>query len=79
MLKCKDLTKRINSLEPLHGVEKISVFFHLAICKSCRTYTKHLKLISQYAKKFFEGISVSEETVKKIEDESIDEIKKKIS
>jgi len=57
MLKCKEVTQLIASegLEEQPRRRRLSVRFHLFMCRHCRSYARHLRSIGEAARGLFSG------------------------
>lgn len=54
MLTCREATQLLSEKRDrnLEFIEKSNLSLHLLICKPCRRYGKHIKIISQLCKEF---------------------------
>lgn len=72
MLTCKQVVKQMSGDKKSSVFYKIEIFFHLIICKYCKTYVVHLKMVSDgFRKSFYEKI-------KNINNSEILEVEKKV-
>jgi len=77
MLSCKELVKIMNSKEEMSFFQRAEMRMHLMMCKHCAAYSKHLQIMRKGFKVLFSKISKTEpETIKRIEDQTIEKIKK---
>ncbi len=42
MMTCREVTKKISSSEDIGIIKKIEIKLHLALCKMCQRYYKHI-------------------------------------
>lgn len=54
MLSCKDATRRMSEAEDrdLELVEQLELGVHLAMCKGCRNYREHLRVLRQASRAY---------------------------
>ena len=61
MLNCRESTRLMSESQEraLSNKEKIALKFHTLICRGCRNFGEHLKVIRQAANRFAKGNSES--------------------
>lgn len=71
MGSCKKIVTILSKSEDISFFKKARLQLHFLLCKNCMRYKKHLKIISIYMKKLFEKrMIVTEEEIKKIEEQN---------
>ena len=64
MLSCKDATRRMSEAEDreLALVEQLELGMHLAICKGCRNYREHLRILREASRAYKQHLLAEEDT-----------------
>jgi hypothetical protein len=60
MLRCKDVAELVAS-EAWRGPplrRRLGVLFHLAMCRYCRAYVRHLRRIGATARRLYQGVTL---------------------
>ena len=71
MGSCKEIVTILSKSEDISFFKKVRLQWHFLLCKNCRTYKKHLQIISKCMKKLFENrMTVTQEEIKKIEEQN---------
>ena len=77
MISCKEVVKTVSSEDRSSWRKNLRVRFHLMICRHCRKFAQQLEIMKSSFKKLFKSktAQVSEETIRKLEDDAIRRLK----
>lgn len=77
MLSCREIVSILNSEEKVPLLKRAELRMHLAMCKHCSGYAKQLPILkAAFGKLFSKLTEVDESKIKKLEEETLEKLKK---
>jgi len=77
MLTCKQVVRLLGSDEPLTLRQRMSLRFHLMMCRHCSRFSKHLEMVVEGASVLLKKrAEVDKSVVREVEDATIGQLHK---
>jgi len=75
MMSCKEVATLLSSGTPLSPLRRMSLGFHLFMCKHCSHFKKHMDILTTQIRKILkEKVDVPSGKVRELEDEVLDRL-----